>query len=731
MHVIGVVDQFGSVPELIESNNVFLGELMGFGFGPDLVVTAISAPPSAQSSFDASVTACNQGTDYAGSFDVVLYVSEDDVITTAFPGPSPDFPAAWANFPGLAPGQCQTQAVQANAWGQGAFYLGAVVDESQSMPELIEGNNTFVGGLIGLGNGPDLIVTAVEGPPTADGSFDVQVTTCNQGTDFASGGSVTVYLSVDDVITPPVMPGPYTDFPAAWVPLPGLMPGQCSTDVGTVYGFAWGAYYLGAVADENDTVPELIESNNTFVGEQIGLGSGPDLIVTAVDGPPSADGSFTVQVTACNQGTAPSGSSEVAVYASADQVITSAWSNPYYVDFPVGFMPLPGLSPGQCYSGAVSAWAPPQGAYYLGAYVDESDSQQELLEGNNTFVGALTGFGYGPDLVVTQITAPANADGAFDLTVVACNQGTGPSGGFPVELYVSEDRVIDPYTGYGPPVDFPLAGLYFSGLQPGECASQTTSAWAPVSGEWYLGAYADPQDAEAELIESNNAFIGPRMGFGFGPDLIVTQITAPPSADGQFSLSVRVCNQGTAFAPGADVAVYATEDTTIDTNFPPPIGDFMLTTLPVSGLQPGECQDLTDMAYSGPSGAFYLGAIVDQFQNLQELQEGNNTFVGDLMGFGPGPDMVVSEILAPPSANGPFVATLTVCNQGTTPSFGIDVTLYASEDSVVTPQFNLPYPSPDMFLGQAPVPPLNPGECAGVGVNAYSAGQGAYYLGAV
>jgi cysteine-rich repeat protein len=730
-HLLAKVDPWGSITELLESNNLRDGGLMGFGYGPDLVVSAISAPPSAQGSFEASVTACNQGTAPSNSFDLTLYLSEDEEITSAFPSPGPDFPAGWAYFNGLVPGQCATQVVPSNAWMQGAFHIGAVVDEGQAVQELLEGNNAFTGPLMGLGVGPDLVVTAIQGPPSANGGFNVDVTACNQGTASSSGGDVTVYLSLDAHVASAMPPGPGTDLPIAWLPLPSLQPGQCHHASGMAYGGPQGAYYLGAVVDEYDSVPELIESNNTFVGARMGLGYGPDLIVTAVEGPASADGSFTVAVTACNQGTAHSGGSDVMVYVSADTTITPASGQPFLVDFPVGGMPIPGLAPGQCYTGTVNAWTPAPGALYLGAYVDEYNGQAELLEDNNAFVGALTGFGWGSDLVVTNVVAPANANGPFDVTVTACNQGTAPSGSFPVEVYASADAVITPLQGQQFLVDWPLAGLYFPGLQAGQCASQSTSAYPPLNGAFYLGAYADGPEGEPELIESNNAFTGALMGFGPGPDLVVTNISAPPSANGPFAVTVRVCNQGTTSVSGADVSVFASADAELESGLPPPAGDLLLTSVWVSSLQAGACADVAGSASSGPTGAYYLGAVADEFDAVEELQEGNNAFLGGLIGFGPGPDLVVTNISAPPSANGPFAVTITVCNQGTTASSGSDVTLYASADTVITSQFNLQYPSPDLAMGGASVPGIAPGQCANPTLTAYPGPAGAVYLGAV
>jgi len=55
-------------------------------------------------------------------------------------------------------------------------------------------------------------------------------------------------------------------------------------------------------------VDELQESNNVRVGNRVVVGAGPDLVVTSIDAPPSAESSvdFPISAPVCNQGTEPS-----------------------------------------------------------------------------------------------------------------------------------------------------------------------------------------------------------------------------------------------------------------------------------------------------------------------------------------------------------------------------------------------------------------------------------------
>jgi len=180
--------------------------------------------------------------------------------------------------------------------------------------------------------------------------------------------------------------------------VPALAPGACNTSTAPASPLGSGAFTLGAIVDEAGAVPELIESNNHMAGSLIGFGSGPDLIVTSVTGPPSANAPFTLSSTVCNQGTQPSPGADVRFYASADATITGTLDSPASPDVLLGSRTVAALQPGQCDTGPADAIAPPgPGAFYLGAIVDEPGGVAELIESNNHTVGSLIGLGNRPD----------------------------------------------------------------------------------------------------------------------------------------------------------------------------------------------------------------------------------------------------------------------------------------------------------------------------------------------
>ncbi|WP_437630570.1 CARDB domain-containing protein [Sorangium sp. So ce854] len=709
-HLGAIVDPYGSVPELIEGNNTAAGAVIGVGDRPDLLVSAVSAPPSALpgSGFEATVTVCNQGTMPSYSAALELRLSPDDTITWT------DAPAGGAQAPYLDPGQCAAVTLPASVdVPEGAYHLGAIVDPYDWQAELIETNNAAPGALLGVGHRPDLVVSAVIGPPTlVPGSgFSASVTVCNQGTTPSHGGGVDVVLSSDQAITP-------LDVPAGSGHVPDLSPGQCASVAVPASAYVPdGAYHLGAIVDPAGSLVELIETNNASAGSVIGVGFGPDLIVSAVSGPPSVfpGGGFDASVTVCNQGTQASPGTHVELRLTADETVTTA-------DFLAGGGPAPNLDPGQCATVTfpASAHVPdgPDGAYHLGAIVDPHGGVAELIENNNAGAGSLLGVGFGPDLIVSTASGPPSVlpGSGFDAEVTVCNQGTSP-GSSMVELRLSADAAITAADALAGSAQAPY-------LEPGECAAVTIPASAYVAdGAYHLGAIVDPHGWWPELIETNNATAGDLIGVGGWPDLIVSAVSGPPSVvpGGGFDASVTVCNQGTTPSHGVDVALLLSTDGAIAPS------DVHAGNAHVPGLGPDQCASVTVPASAHvPDGVVHLGAIVDPGGSLAELIETNNASAGSAISVGHAPDLVVSAVSGPPSVlpGGPFDASVTVCNQGTQASYGTHVELFLSTDATLT--------TADSLAGDGPVPDLVPGQCATVIVptTAYVP-EGAYHLGAI
>jgi subtilase family serine protease len=644
--LIAVADAHEDLLELIETNNQAVGDVMGIGHGPDLVVAGITAPPSAEpgSSFDVQVDVCNRGTGPSMPTAVALYHSLDELVS-GYPFPGYD---VWLGEVivdlSLMPGTCRSVAgnITTDPISQGAWYIGAVVDEPDYVIELMETNNRFTGPLMGLGFGPDLVVTHTDGPASAlpDTAIMIDFQVCNQGTSMAGTSEVSFFLSVDESIEG----GPPASFgDDRWLgsgPLPMLEPGRCHSGTGSgwVPPDADGPLRLGAIADEPNAIAELVDTNNSHAGPWLGVGLGPDLVVTRVEGPPTApvSGPISVDLQICNQGTLVSPSAQVWIHLSADQQIEESYFAPPGVDPWIGELMAPPIAPGGCHDEVVeaAAFGVSEGEWYLGAIVDEGRHVEELLESNNVRLGSPIGLGDGPDLLITSIDVPTSTENGLGFPVAAelCNQGTAPSPAVNVTFYHSEDETIEGYMG-GPIADYQFASLSTGPLLVGECrtVAGTGSTWVPQEGAWYAGALVDEEALVDELIESNNPFTGSVMGVGLGPDLVVTLLSGPPSVDENAALSVdvEVCNHGTLSSTVTMVTFYHSEDETIDSMAGPlPPVDTYLGDFPVPDLPPGACLAAPVELLSGPPGHGYLAAIVDESNLIPELIETNNQHLG-------------------------------------------------------------------------------------------------------
>lgn len=108
---------------------------------PDLVITAVTAPPTTtlNSVFSVAATIANRGTAPSGPFHLGFYYSTDSSISTA------DARAGGCSHTRLATGaevECRTSIRIPSSLPAGRYYIGAIVDDSARVRESDESNNT-------------------------------------------------------------------------------------------------------------------------------------------------------------------------------------------------------------------------------------------------------------------------------------------------------------------------------------------------------------------------------------------------------------------------------------------------------------------------------------------------------------------------------------------------------------------------------------------------------------
>jgi len=354
----------------------------------------------------------------------------------------------------------------------------------------------------------DLVVTAVAGPASAALGTSIQpsATVLNQGTAPTDVFRTVIYLAED-----PQMSGPSTSCGGGPI-VDGLLGGESKSrtfNCSIPTGLAPGTYYLVALADDNGTVAEVDETNNTLSGGTIEI-TQADLVMTSVTGPATAGADDTVSVsnTVQNAGAGDATSFRVGIYLSADAIIDAT-------DDLLGDRVVSSLGVGLTDSAASGVTIPPStptGTYYLGAIADHQGAVSESDEGNNALAGnqiAVTNSL--PDLVVTTINAPTSVNTGSLLSgqITVRNQGASSTViGGTIAMYLSEDTVIDAS-------DILLGTLPFPELWTGQYHTQPYNFGVTIytpRGRYWVGAVVDSAGVVTESDETNNT--------GTAPDLI-------------------------------------------------------------------------------------------------------------------------------------------------------------------------------------------------------------------
>jgi subtilase family serine protease len=254
-YVIAKADGPGVLTETSEANNVKYSTAIKIG--PDLVESAISVPTAAGAGFPLTVndTVKNQGSNIAGNSTTSFYLSTNFSLD-----PGDKFLGS-RSVPALQPGQTSSGSTTLTIPADtllGQYYILVSADDTNAVQESAETNNVSYGT---TRVGPDLTVSALTGPlsATAGGAIQVTDTVKNAG-GGASGASTTrFYLSVNFTFET-------TDPEIGNRPVGALGPGQTNSGPASVTippGTAAGTYYIIAVSDADNAVPETSESNNT------------------------------------------------------------------------------------------------------------------------------------------------------------------------------------------------------------------------------------------------------------------------------------------------------------------------------------------------------------------------------------------------------------------------------------------------------------------------------------
>jgi len=456
---------------------------------------------------------------------------------------------------------------------------------------------------------PDLTVSSFTVPARGASGLAIQVTdtTLNQGTGTSPSSTTSFYVSSNSVLEA-------TDPLVGTRMVPELVTGASSTGTTPITlpdGLAPGSYTLFAKADGPGALTESNEFNNTRLGF---MQIGPDITITSLSGPAAAGAGSTILVsdTTANSGMGTASASVTRFYLSEDFNLDAG-------DVLLQGRNVPALDGGASSAASTSLTIPAStrdGAYYLIARADGTDAVAESSETNNTRIVL---FRVGPDLVIAAATAPARAAAGvpIDVTETTQNSASGNAAASVTAIYLSANVLLDP-------ADVRLGSRSVPALGANGSNARTTSVTLPAvgSGTWYLLVNADDERTVTETNETNNTRI---ITILVGPDLTVPSLTLPFSvaAGSTLLLGDSVKNIGASTAGASVIRFYLSANAVFDS------GDTLLGERAVgvlgAGLTNGGTTSVT--IPSGLSGTYYLFAIADGTNQVDEASESNNTFL--------------------------------------------------------------------------------------------------------
>jgi len=488
-YVLAKADWNATIQESVETNNTRASG--GVKIGPDLIVSAITAPTAAAagSTFVVSEATKNQGGGSAAATFTKFYLSKDsalDALDTALDSRS---------VPVLAGGaldQVNTPLALPASTAAGTYFVIAQADATSVAPETTETNNTRVSAAMKVG--PDLIVSTLTVPASGGAGMSISVTdtTKNQGFGPAPSSSTGFYLSANSTLdSSDTFLG---NRAVGALAADGVE--SVTTSLMIPAGQAAGSYYVIARADWNVAITETIETNNDRVSAAIKLGG--DLVLTALSASATgmANGTIAVTDTTKNQGGAAVPQTSTGFYLSTSSTFSQTAT--FIGGRTVGALGVSGVESGTSQLVVPAGTTP--GTYYVIGVADWNGAVLESLENNNTRSSGTVRIG--PDLTVSALTAPSTAVAGSTISGsdTTMNQGGEPTPASSTRFYLSSNATWDGS-------DTLIGTRSLPSVGPGLSSAGTASLAIPAStiaGTYYIIAKADGDEAILEISESNN-----------------------------------------------------------------------------------------------------------------------------------------------------------------------------------------------------------------------------------
>ena len=458
------------------------------------------------------------------------------------------------------------------------------------------------------------------------------------------------------------------------------------------FDFDSGRQFVGAIVDSGNVIAESVESDNSNRGQLLDSdGEGqfldnfrasiPDLTLLSFDvlsDEAAVSGTVDIEFNVANISQGSSDPFSVSFFISDNDFISTN-------DFLLGTYEVSeGLAGGISSTGIISqTFTLPDiseefwrfigdGTYRIGAIVDAADEVDEYLEGNNSNLGV----GIDTDIVfvdevpfadlvsesfavVPDFEVEAGEEVTIEFSVA--NHRSTAAGSFEVEVYLSNNDFISTNDLLVGTVDVSgLAGDSSTGI------IQTTITlpdandpfWdQPIFGTPHLGILIDPDNEVTEFSQLNNNNQGQgidneAIDLILEADLFGTSFNVVPEgtliSGEDFEVTYEVSNQGTVAAEFSATNFfllseeYFNNNSAIspeDTNDPDSgliflFGDTTSNSLDIPvRTSTGELSIELSLPDDLATGTYFVGALHDQFNEIAESNEFNNSLTGEFLDF--------------------------------------------------------------------------------------------------
>lgn len=410
VQLLFVSDPDNDLAEVDEGNNVWPTE--PFPVGPELFIESVAVPGTSgageETEFDFFLS--NIGAPVA-SVEYQVFLSRDTNLDSMDPLVGGGFTPA----PGGQTLQVTATATIPSATSRGDYFLIVMVDPTNQVLEVDEGNNLGASNASFEVIGADLAAASLSGDLRGfrGDPYTVEATIENIGGQTIRNFRYTFYLSENRLITyqDPVL---YESAPTTLAPGQRLTVRHTPTVSSTLSA---GLYYLGLIVDSDGVIQEDRELNNTKISrEAVEIRDrAPDFVVTEVRVPrvAAAGESVTLQRSLENVGNAP-GSTPYTVelleeFGSIEPVVLGTGNV--------------SLNVGEVSDGIDTFTIPadlPGGTFRVRYVIDADDQVEEIVEDNNDGKSAET-----MDLspaqlqIYTKLLPPAVVAASYSLQLVA------------------------------------------------------------------------------------------------------------------------------------------------------------------------------------------------------------------------------------------------------------------------------------------------------------------------